>query len=52
MRPVRLAAALCAALLLALPAGRLRVATDWIDGRLARPSTVQFGLVPEPRLKP
>jgi hypothetical protein len=38
--------------LLALPAGRLRVATDWIDGRLARPSTVQFGLVPEPRLKP
>jgi NADH:quinone reductase (non-electrogenic) len=38
--------------LLALPAGRLRVATDWIDGRLARPSMVQFGLVPEPRLRP
>ena len=38
--------------LLALPAGRLRVATDWIDGRLARPPMVQFGLVPEPRLRP
>lgn len=38
--------------LLALPAGRLRVATDWIDGRLSRPPMVQFGLVPEPQLKP
>ncbi|MGH3418635.1 MAG: NAD(P)/FAD-dependent oxidoreductase [Streptosporangiaceae bacterium] len=36
--------------LLALPGGRLRVATDWIDGTLARPPMVQFGLVPESRL--
>ena len=32
--------------------GRLRVATDWLDGTLARPSMVQFGLVPEPPLSP
>jgi len=38
--------------LYALPGGRLRVATDWLDGTLARPSMVQFGLVPEPLLKP
>ncbi len=38
--------------LYALPGGRLRVATDWIDARLTRPSMVQFGLVPEPRLRP
>lgn len=38
--------------LYALPGGRLRVATDWVDGTLARPSMVQFGLVPEPLLKP
>jgi NADH dehydrogenase len=38
--------------LYALPGGRLRVATDWIDARLTRPSMVQFGLVPELRLRP
>ena len=38
--------------LYALPGGRLRVATDWLDGTLARPSMVQFGLVPEPPLSP
>jgi NADH:quinone reductase (non-electrogenic) len=38
--------------LYALPGGRLRVATDWLDGTLARPSMVQFGLVPEPLLRP
>ncbi len=38
--------------LYALPGGRLRVATDWIDATLARPSMVQFGLVAEPGLKP
>ncbi len=38
--------------LYALPGGRLRVATDWIDGTLARPPMVQFGLVPEPMLRP
>jgi NADH:quinone reductase (non-electrogenic) len=38
--------------LYALPGGRLRVATDWLDATLARPSMVQFGLVPEPLLKP
>lgn len=38
--------------LYALPGGRLRVATDWIDGTLARPPMVQFGLVPQPMLRP
>jgi NADH:quinone reductase (non-electrogenic) len=38
--------------LYALPGGRLRVATDWLEGALTRPSMVQFGLVPEPRLRP
>ena len=38
--------------LLALPGSRLHGATDWIDGTLTRPSMVQFGLVPEPRLRP
>lgn len=38
--------------LYALPGGRLRVATDWLDGTLARPSMVQFGLVPDPPLRP
>lgn len=38
--------------LYALPGNRLRVATDWIDGALARPSMVQLGLVPEPSLRP
>ena len=38
--------------LYALPGGRLRVATDWLDGRLSHPPMVQFGLVPEPQLRP
>lgn len=38
--------------LYALPGGRFRVATDWIDGTLTQPPMVQFGLVPEPRLRP
>lgn len=38
--------------LYALPEGRLRVATDWLDGTLARPAMIQFGLVPEPPLRP
>lgn len=38
--------------LYALPGGRLRVATDWIDGTLSRPPMVRFGLVPEPLLRP
>jgi NADH dehydrogenase len=33
--------------LLALPANRLRVATDWLTEVLARRQVVQFGLVPE-----
>ncbi len=38
--------------LLALPGNQLRVATDWVNGTLARPSMVQLGLVPVPQLKP
>lgn len=38
--------------LYALPGGRFRVAADWIAGALAHPPMVQFGLVPEPRLRP
>lgn len=38
--------------LYALPGNRFRVATDWLDGALTHPPMVQFGLVPEPRLRP
>jgi NADH:ubiquinone reductase (H+-translocating) len=38
--------------LYALPGNRFRVATDWLNGALTHPPMVQFGLVPEPRLRP